>query len=223
MSLVVAIRDKNRVVLGADKQITAGDFKDHITTKIWPLEELPGAVMGSVGSARASQIIQYSNVIDKNMLVGGDIDTDFVICSLAPTLAAGLKANGVKVQFPEDGDTEMMPNSFIFAYKDRAWMIWNDLSVSELDEYFAIGSGADVARGALFATRKLNPFERIAVSIDAAAEYTLFVDNGIDIVATDYLENDDKLIAKAVGVSVDEDEPKHKPETKKQAKKPAKK
>lgn len=34
MSLVIAIRDKNRVVLGADKQITAGDFKDHITTKI---------------------------------------------------------------------------------------------------------------------------------------------------------------------------------------------
>ena len=59
MSLVIAIKDKNRVVLGADKQVSAGDSKEHTITKIWEVEELPGAIMGSVGSARVSQIIQY--------------------------------------------------------------------------------------------------------------------------------------------------------------------
>ena len=34
MSLVVAIKDKDRVVLGADKQVSTGDTKNHTNTKI---------------------------------------------------------------------------------------------------------------------------------------------------------------------------------------------
>ena len=84
MSLVVAIKDKDRIVLGADKQASTGSTKDHTNTKIWELEELPGAILGAVGSARASQIIQYSQIIDKNML-DNPIDTDFIVRVLAPT------------------------------------------------------------------------------------------------------------------------------------------
>jgi len=203
MSLVIAIKDKNRVVLGADKQGSVSDFKDHSCTKIWPVEELPGAIMGGVGSARASQIIQYANIIDKN-LIGKEISTDFIICSLAPTIAAGLKANGFNLEVKENELCELMPNSFIFAYKDKAWMIWNDLSVTEIDDYLAIGSGSDVARGALFATKKHNPFERIVTAIDAAAESTLFVDDDIDLLATDICEGDDEKIAKALGFEIKE-------------------
>jgi len=203
MSLVIAIKDKDRIVLGADKQVSSGDSKDHTITKIWAVEELPGAIMGSVGSARASQIIQYSNIIDKNLL-SKEVSTDFVICSLAPTIAAGLKANGINIE-AKDGDfCEMMPNSFIFAYGDKAWLIWNDLSVTELGEYLAIGSGSDVARGVLFATKKRNPFERIVTAIDAAAESTLFVDDGIDLLATGKHAGDDKKIAKALGFELEE-------------------
>lgn len=218
MSLVIAIKNKNRIVLGADKQVSTGDSKDHTNTKIWAVEELPGAIMGSVGSARASQVIQYSNVIDKNLL-NEEITTDFVICSLAPTIEAGLKANGVKVEIPEEGACEMMPNSFIFAYKDNAWMIWNDFSVTEITDYFAIGSGSDVARGALYATEDKNPFERIVTCIDAAADSTLFVDNGIDILATEDFEGDEILIAKAFGLDLSDDEEKPKKEKKKKDKK----
>jgi 20S proteasome alpha/beta subunit len=203
MSLVIAIKDKDRIVLGADKQVSTGGSKEHTSTKIWPVEELPGAVMGSVGSARASQIIQYASVIDKN-LISKDIDTDFIICSLAPTIAAGLKANGFNLEVKENELCELMPNSFIFAYKDRAWLIWNDLSVSELEEYFAIGSGSDVAKGALFATKKHNPFERIVTAIDAASESTLFVDDGIDLLATGEHDGDNLKIAKALGFEIEE-------------------
>jgi 20S proteasome alpha/beta subunit len=189
MSLVIAIKDKDRIVLGADKQASAGGSKDHTNTKIWQVEELPGAIMGSVGSARASQIIQYSKVIDKNLIRQG-IGTDYIICALAPAIVASLKANGIVVEPSPDSICTTMPNAFIFAYKDKAWMIWNDLSVSEIDEYLAIGSGSDVARGALFATPEKNPFERIVTSIDAAATTTLFVDDGIDLLVTEPREED---------------------------------
>ena len=62
----------------------------------------------------------------------------------------------------------------------------------------AIGSGADVAKGALFATQNKNPFERIVTSIEAAADATLFVDNGIDILVTAETKDDKKYIAKAL-------------------------
>ena len=120
MSLVVAIKDKDRIVLGADKQVSTGDSKAHTSTKIWQVEELPGAVMGSVGSARASQVIQYSNVIDRNLVNEADLSTDFIICSLAPMIAAGLKQNGISLENKEENVCDMMPNSFIFAYQDRA-------------------------------------------------------------------------------------------------------
>ena len=218
MSLVIAIHDKDRIVLGADKQASTGGSKEHTSTKIWPVAELPGAIMGGVGSTRASQIIQYANIIDKNF-VDENIDTDFIICSLAPSIAAVLKANGINVEVKDDDICTMLPNAFIFAYKDRAWMIWNDLSVSELEEYFAIGSGSDVAKGALFATKTQNPFERIVTAIDAASESTLFVDDGIDILATGEHNGDDLKIAKALGFEVKEESKKSETKAKKVNKK----
>ena len=200
MSLVIAIKDKDRIVLGADKQASTGGNKDHTNTKIWQIEDLPGAVMGSVGSARASQIIQYSPIIDKN-LIRQDIETDYVICVIAPAIAACLKANGIVLEATSN-DCPFMPNAFIFAYKDKAWMIWNDLSVAEIDEYLAVGSASDVARGALFATPDKNPFERIVTSIDAAAATTLFVDNRIDLLVTIPHEDDSEKAAKALGLNI---------------------
>ena len=211
MSLVVAIKDKDRVVLGADKQASTGGTKDHTNTKIWQLDELPGALLGAVGSARASQVIQYSQIIDKNIL-NQNLDTDFVVRILAPTLANGLRNNGIVVKPTDNSNCDMMPNAFIFAYKDRAWTIWHDLSVSEINESFAIGSGSDVARGVLYATPDKNPFERIVTSIEAAAESTLYVDNGIDLLVTGRHEEDITNMSVALGLPVPK--PK-KPRTKK--------
>lgn len=215
MSLVIAIKDKDRVVLGSDKQASVGDYKNHNNTKIWPVQDLQGAIMGSVGTARASQIIQYSSVVDKNCLENiNNIDTDFIVNSLAPTIATALKANGFNTDASPDSPCTMIPNSFLFAYKDKAWVIWNDLSVTELEDYLAIGSGSDVARGVLYATMDKNPFERIFTSIDAATDSTLFVDDGIDLLATKEYHNDFKILSKMLGIE-EKPKPKKKAEKKK--------
>ena len=206
MSLVIAIKDKDRIVLGADKQSSVGNNKDHLATKIWEVPNLEGALMGSVGSIRASQIIQFSDIVDKNAIVG-EPTFDYVVRSLAPTIMATLNANGVKCSIPEtetgdSGMCVMMPNSFLFAYKNKAWMIWHDLSVTEVDDYLAIGSGSDIARGVLFATKDKNPFERIVTAIDAAAETTVYVDDGIDVLLTEERSSDFKQFSKALGIEL---------------------
>ena len=208
MSLVVAIKDKDRVVFGSDKQASTGNTnKSHDATKIWEVPDIPGAIMGSVGSVRVSQIIQYNKLIDLNDAAeNGIIDTKFIINSVVPVIIAQLQANGINCTTQKDEDNivyPMIPNVFLFAIGDRAWMIWHDLSVTELGEYLAIGSGSDVANGALFATKNKNPFERIVTSICAAADSTLFVDDGVDFLATKYYNKDKKLIANALNIDLD--------------------
>lgn len=202
MSLIVAVKHKDRFIIGADKQCSTGTNKDHSATKIWEDRDLPGVVMGGVGSVRATQIVQYSNIIDLNCLPHG-ITTEYITRSLVPEIITTLEQNGIQCIVSPDDKTRVLPNVFLFAYEDKAWVIWNDLSVIEIEDYFAIGSGADVARGALYATADKNPFERIVTCIDAAAETTLFVDNGVDILATEYFEKDEALIKKALGLSDD--------------------
>ena len=212
MSLVIAIKDKDRIVLGADKQVSFGNNKDHNSTKIWEVIGLPGAIMGGVGSARANQIIQYSDIIDKNALPA-EITIEYVIRNIAPSIYATLSANGVNCNpiDPETGlkvETMYMPNAFLFAYKDKAWMINFDLAVIEIQEYLAIGSGSDVAKGALFATQGKNPSERIVTAIDAASDATIGVDDGIDLLVTEERSADMKSAAKAFGIEIKKTETK---------------
>ena len=114
----------------------------------------------------------------------------------------------------KDDDVEektiMLPNSFLFAYEDQAWMIWNDLSVSEIEDYLAIGSASDVAKGVLFATTDKNPFDRIVTCIDAAAEATLYVDHGIDFLATKFYDKDRSAMCKALGLEQPKEEESNK-------------
>ena len=64
----------------------------------------------------------------------------------------------------------------------------------------------------MFATPDKNPFDRIVTCIEAAAESTLYVDNGIDLLATGSYEEDLTDMAVALGLPVPK--PK-KPRTKK--------
>lgn len=215
MSLVIAIKDKNRIVLGSDRQTSTAYNKDHSCTKIWNVPDLDGAIMGGVGMARASQIIQFSPVVDKNLLAEEGPTLDFMISSLGPSIMATLEANGVICDAKEGDACKMSPNSFIFAYKDKAWMIWNDLSVTEIEDYLAIGSGSDVAKGVLFATKDKNPFERIITAIDAAADMTLFVDDGVDLLTTRLYASDTKDLKSALNPELIQGTPKKKVKSKK--------
>ena len=228
MSLVIAIKDKDRIVFGADKQVSGAGSKSHNTIKIWDVPELPGAIMGGVGSLRASQVIQYSKLIDLNAMAdssSGTIDTSYIITVLVPQIVLQLQSAGVCC-IAEDGVEEktlVLPNSFLFAYEDRAWMIWNDLSVSEIEDYLAIGSASDVAKGVLFATTDKNPFDRIVTCIDAAAEATLYVDHGIDFLATKFYDKDRSAMCKALGLEQPKEEESNKKVAKKETKKETKK
>lgn len=198
MSLVLLIKDGDRFVLSSDKQVTIGDTAAHNTTKIWRLPDMPSVVMGAVGSARVSQIVQNSLLIDMNRLPKEGITTKFIVTDVVPTLVDCLTHCGIKCAVPEGGFCTMSPNSFLIAFEDRAWRIGHDFSVDEITDYLAIGSGAEIATGVLFATPELNPFDRAVMSIDAAATYVTTVDDGVDFLMTKLHPNDKEELIKAI-------------------------
>ena len=206
MSLVIAIKDKDRIILGADKQGSLGNRKDHTATKVWEVKGFDSCAMGGVGYARANQIMQYiGGLLDKNMFDENEgIDEEFVVSLLAPTIQATLENYGVSMDGhdPEAQVTiKAMPNTFIFAYKDRAFVIDRDLTVSEVTDYAAIGSGAEIARGSLYSSKDKNPFQRITEAIEAAALETMFVDDAVEVVVTKEYPEDEKLYNDAVGLT----------------------
>ena len=61
MSVVIAIKDGDHVLVGCDSQATYGGYKTRLTVehnKAWYIDDCPNGVMGSVGSLRALQLIQ---------------------------------------------------------------------------------------------------------------------------------------------------------------------
>lgn len=185
MSLVIAIKDKNRFILGADKQVSQWNNKDHSATKVW-YSEYEGCCIGSVGYARASQIIQYiKGLLDSAGFGKENLDDAFIHLQLPRTLYETLKAHGIIVDDPTQPFS--LPNEFFIAYKDRCWKISQDLTVTEIEDYDAIGSGQDVALGVIETSHmynEKNPYRIITNAIDVAAEKTLYVDHEIEFVET---------------------------------------
>ncbi len=214
MSLVIAIRDKDRFILGADKQVSGWNNKNHTATKIW-FTEYEGCCIGSVGYARASQVIQFIKGLLDNAGFGKDaLDDAFIHLQLPRTIYETLKAHGVVIDNPEQ--TFTLPNAFFIAYKDRCWKICEDLTVDEVEEYDAIGSGQDIALGVIetsYMYKEKNPYQIIANAIDIAAEKTLYVDHEIEFVETAPEKKDVINKMSALGYEV--------PESVKKAKDPA--
>ena len=66
-------------------------------------------------------------------------------------------------------------SEFIIAYKDKVFDIAPDGTVEEIEDYIAIGSGAEAALGSLKHTIDEPIYDRLIKALDAASESNLFV------------------------------------------------
>ena len=205
MSLVIAIKNKNRFILGADKQASIWNNKEHSATKVW-YTEYEGCCIGSVGWARASQIVQYiKGLLDGAGFGKSELNDEYIHLQLPRIIYETLKAHGAIVENLEQPIS--LPNDFFIAYKDRCWKIGSDLSVTEIAEYDAIGSGSDIALGVIetsYMYKEPNPFQIITNAIDIAAEKTLYVDHEVEFVTTELIKSDVDNQMTALGYSKDQ-------------------
>ena len=178
MSVVVAIKENGKVYIGADSQVTKGGtrttLKNENNYKVWRVIGAPNCLMAHVGNLRDANVIRLMpDLVTEYNIYRNHIGFDFVVKKVVPDIVDELTNCG----YLKDGkNADFLDSSFLFAYKDQLYMINTDRAVIEIEDYVAIGSGADQAIGSLLSTEGQNPKERIVKAIKSSAASDIYVD-----------------------------------------------
>ena len=191
MSVVVAIKEGDKIYIGADSQVTKGGTRTTLHNennyKIWKVDGGDHCLMGHVGNLRDANIIRLMrNVFDDYDEFYSRINYRFIVKYLVPEIIKNLK----DAQFLKGSDNyiECLDSSFLFAYKDKLFYINCDCSVIEVNDYVAIGSGSNEAIGSLLSTEGQDPRSRIVKAIKSSAASDIYVDYPIVLSDTETTE-----------------------------------
>ena len=187
MSVVVAIKEKNRVYIGADSQVTRGGtrttLKNPNNYKVWQAPLCENTLMAHVGNVRDGNVVRLiSGLVTSYDEFYDAVDYKFVVKNVVPEIIKALKeAHFLKMS---DDYIDTMDSSYLFAYMGKLFSIGYDCSVIEVEDYTAIGSGACEAIGSLHTTVGEDPKKRIIKAIKASAANDIYVDYPIIIADT---------------------------------------
>ena len=185
MSVVVGIKKDGVIYLGADSQTTRGGTRTSLSNpnnfKIWKVKGVEHCLIGHVGALRDACAVRImDNLIREIDLIHDCIDFDYVVGRIMPMIIEQIKNFG----YIDDHIFQCMASTYLFAYKDKLFVISGDGSVIEIDDCVAIGSGESEAIGSLVTTcDETNAQVRILKAIKASATHDLYVD--YPIVLTD--------------------------------------
>lgn len=194
MSVVVAIKDEDKVWMACDSQITAGHTKETLSNpnnyKIIKLTKEPSTLIGVVGEAIATNAIKIQDeMIDELTKLKGDFNFKYVVEKIVPKLMS----LGIQYRFSyknKDSDYYFMSSSFVFAHKDKLFTIDGYGYVIEIDNYCANGSGFRPALGYLEQCSDENKKDAIIKAVKASIAIDNYVDYPIIVMNT----KDDEVI-----------------------------
>ena len=177
MTCIAGVTDGTTVWIGGDSAAAAGySYSIRADKKVFHNGEF---IMGFTDSFRMGQLLQYKLQIPpqkENQNIMKYMVTDFIdaVRDCLNTNGYGKTENKV-----ESGGT------FLVGYRGHLFAIYSDYQVEEnLDGLNAVGCGADIARGVLYATKDMYPESRIELAIEAAANYNSGVMLPVHIVQT---------------------------------------
>jgi hypothetical protein len=123
-------------------------------------------VMGCCGLARITDVVRY---VFSPPPIKGEL-TAYMARKFVPALARCFEKAGV--QPPKDDEGAAYAGSVLVGVRGRLFLVDGGLALTnESDGYNAVGSGSEVALGALFASRGQKPEERVEVALKAAERW----------------------------------------------------
>lgn len=186
MSVVVAIKDGDRVLVGCDSQITQGYVKLSLKPqmKIWKPEDDKEIVMGLVGDVRDENILSTADGwIDELTKLKNTVNFKYIVRNIVPKIFKEL-GNFGRLKYKDS--MQSIESNVIFAYKDKAFIIECDGCVLEMNEILVTGSGKSLCLGAWNGLKDKNmPIkEKLIQVIKSACENDLYVNYPIIIMNT---------------------------------------
>lgn len=168
MTCIVALVDGSQVYIGADSCAADGNRSAFgwVQPKVFARESF---VIGYTTSFRMGQLLQYRLATKPRKAVSVH---EYMCTQFVDAVRDCLKAGG----FAKKKDEEESGGNFLVDYEGHLFRVASDYQVGEPScGYDALGSGAECALGALFATQGKPALERITAALRAAAEFSTTV------------------------------------------------
>ncbi|HEY7357571.1 MAG TPA: hypothetical protein VH590_13930 [Ktedonobacterales bacterium] len=165
MTCIVGLVDEGKVYIGGDSAGVNGGWDLIVRADPKVFRNGP-FVMGFTTSFRMGQLLHYAFVPPPHP-PGLDL-YHYMSIEFINAVRDCLKNGGWA---KKEGEKET-GGVFLVGYQGHLFHIDSDYQVGEaLDGYMSVGSGDEVARGALYATHKLPPLVRIRLALEAAERW----------------------------------------------------
>ena len=165
MTCIVGLVHKGAVYVGGDSAGVADlDLTMRADEKVFRSGPF---VMGFTSSFRMGQLLRYKLRIPEHDPRQDD-DT-YMVTAFIDAVRECLKDGGwaSKSNERESGGT------FVVGYRGKLFVVYDDYQVERsMDGYSAVGCGAQIAHGALYATRGLDPRKRVRIALAAAEHHS---------------------------------------------------
>lgn len=181
MTVIVGLKDnKNNVYMGADSVISFGDTTINTSAADKKIICRNGYIFGITGYSRIATILRSSNftefedfVPDSDGKVYSDIGTlyEFMTVVFVEQLREVFHKRGYSTI---DNNAENFVGSILVYHAGGLFSIGAAYSVLEVDDYFSIGCGGNLALGSLATTKnieKIKPMDRIRLALRAAEKH----------------------------------------------------
>lgn len=167
MTCIVGLIDNGKVYIGGDSCVSRGYVQQTMSSpKVFRNGHF---LIGYSGSLRMAELLRFAFSPPEHPK---DISTERYFATLfADALRTTLKDAG---NATKNNEQESSTGYFLVGYQGRLITIEADYSFTEVaDGWDAIGSGNEVALGAMHATKDMSliPQKRIELALDAASTY----------------------------------------------------
>lgn len=168
MTCIVGIAEGGKVCIGGD---SAGVSGYTVTVRSDPKVFRTGAfLVGFTTSYRMGQLLRYA--FHAPVQPEGVDTFEYMVTLFVETIRECLKTGGYAKKELE----QETGGSFLVGYAGHLFQIDNDYQVGECAEgYMAVGSGKEIALGALYVTRGQAPHARVEAALAAAAHHTAYI------------------------------------------------
>lgn len=161
MTCIVGLVEDGNVYIGGDSAGVAG-----LSISIRSDEKVFGNgpfIMGFTSSFRMGQLLRYKLAPPQQTVHQSDMEylvNDFITAAQTCFVESGF------------GD-KRTGGCFLLGYKEKLYRVDSDFQVGmPAANYEAVGCGADLALGAMYASKGKKPEERILLALEAAAKFS---------------------------------------------------
>ena len=183
---IVAVKDGDKVFIGADSGVTFGSGRQHPhpRSKVFVSGEM---LYGGTGNVRPIQVIEHSVV--SPIPYEGQNEYSYIVNSVSMSMRDSLLKAGCLHQYH---GMEWMDAGFLVVLRKKIFYISDDFGIVEYGEgYGATGSGEEFAFGSLKSTEYLKnkPIKRVRLALEAATQFNYGVSPPFNIIGMEWKED----------------------------------